>query len=1292
MDELLLPILPGSFLCYVYTAEEIAEHNHRIATGGRRQASGSARSSRAGTPTGTAPQSMSSFLPQSQPGGSGGDGGFNFTAGAATTNPFAQQNGMSAFGQQNGGSAFGSIDNTGTSFGSAFGGNNNNASQTPQQNGFNPPSTFSNQTSTNNTSSFGGFGQANQTSQPQQNGVTPSTATTATFPSFGKQNGDTSFKGFQSLQTPQQTQSTPGTSFGGFNSLQPNGDKAPATPSFGGFGSQKPSERLSSFASAAETPKPSTSLFTAATPQSKDSLFSGGSFGPLDTPVETPKAGTTSMFSNPQQSGSATGLFGASTSLPEQRATTPGGSVLPSLDASRTKTITHGMFTQNKTSETPSTNMFSFNQQASNGTLGAQETPKASNVLFGAAKTNGVSSNLFNGASNTEQQTPVFGQSTHSLQDTSMHTPGNTPQKPGSNAFDQSHSQPAANEQTGHSLPPSETPVGQGKSLFDCITPRDEPPATAQKTSFTPSASMFSGTNNKENETPSSGNLFQRTLSNEQPSSTQQQTSFTPSTSLYSKPASQASQTPSAAPWLSHVTGTPAAPITQVTPATPQPPVTAQRATTSTLSMSEPISESEKGTFKVLNEGLLKHMSTQDPNTDWTTIMQYYLQQAAKIRNKPEPTFDAPVAPQTAPRPTSSSESLTDQHYSGISQAAKPSTPSTSNNMFQPASTPSNSNNMFGSASTPKPSLTNTSNLFQAAQTPRQPTLNAQSSRPPATDPVNRKRAGPFTEEEDEEDDERFPVTEKRPRHDEPLSYPKLPQGASDTAKLFQAALEKPAEKAKGVTEKQAAPASSFGGFKPSETSSLGGFQASAPPPSFGGFKPSSTSSLGGFQPSASTSSEQSGASNSDIGAFKPTASTTTTGGFNPSSTSITGGFNPSSTSTTGGFKPSESTSTTGDFKPTTASSAGFTPVNGGPPTVSPTALKAGAFLSAFGQKANAEEEKERKKRKLDDYDSDEETEEEWAARDEEEQKAKRQKIAEASKETSGFVFNATAAKKAGEAVSVFSHLSQSASEASDYETDDGNADDKVEPEKAQGPGDNTWNMKTPIKFGASMSGNESTTPAAAPPGFSMFGTTPATSSTGFLNVPSTTKPTMGFNFLSNAGSSAGTSRASTPGITTDGEGSAADGGDEEETQRGEPQVEDQTGLRPEETAHEDVVFYCHSATAKKIKPKKDENTPTGQAKGWVTVATGPLYVLKNKDTGRARVLLKVPPYGNAKMNFPLIAKMNYVVAGRKKNMVQGAFVDHIDEQQPKVAAYLLEVGTEDAPGLAEALMESRPE
>ena len=405
-------------------------------------------------------------------------------------------------------------------------------------------------------------------------------------------------------------------------------------------------------------------------------------------------------------------------------------------------------------------------------------------------------------------------------------------------------------------------------------------------------------------------------------------------------------------------------------------------------------------------------------------------------------------------------------------------------------------------------------------------------------------------------------------------------------------------------------------------------------------------------------------------------------------------------------------TTSTGGFQPTTSTSTGFTPANAGPPTVSPTALKSGNWLSAFGKKASAEEEKEKKKRKLEDYDSDEETEDEWKKRDEEAQAAKRAKLMQEAQKGSGFVFNAAAAKTSGEAAKTF-RLSQTPSEASDNELDD----DKADAEKAQGSGDNTWKPNTPLKFGASTIGKETTTPKAPPPTLgnlfgstpttgatnvfsstpatgntNLFGSTPANGSSSFLNVPGANKPTLNFNFASNPASSVATSRASTPGVTTDGEGSTAGEGDEDDGQPSEPQVEDQTGLRPEETANEDVLITCPNTTARKIRTKKDPEAPGGQSRGWATVGCGPLYVLKNKDTGKTRVLLKVPPYGNAKMNFPVMQKMNYEVSGKKGSMVQGAFFDHIDEpNQPKVAVYLLDVGKDNAAELTKLLNENRP-
>ena len=313
----------------------------------------------------------------------------------------------------------------------------------------------------------------------------------------------------------------------------------------------------------------------------------------------------------------------------------------------------------------------------------------------------------------------------------------------------------------------------------------------------------------------------------------------------------------------------------------------------------------------------------------------------------------------------------------------------------------------------------------------------------------------------------------------------------------------------------------------------------------------------------------------------------------------------------------------------------------------------------------------------------------------------------------SGFAFNAAVVKTSGAAARAFSHMSQTPSEASDNELDD----DKADAEKAQGAGDNTWKPNTPLKFGASTTGRETTTPVAPPPSLgnlfgttpatggsslfnftpgtgstNLFGSTPANGSSSLLNVPGGNKPTINFNFASNPASSVATSRATTPGVTTDGEGSTAGDNDEDDAQSNEPQVEDQTGLRPEETANETLLFTSHNVTAKKVKTKKDPDAPGGQSRAWATVGCGPLYVLKNSDTGKTRVLLKVPPYGNAKMNFPLMDKMRYEISGKKKNLVQGAFMDHIDEPNtPKVAMYVLDVGAEAAGELLQVLNENRP-
>ena len=624
--------------------------------------------------------------------------------------------------------------------------------------------------------------------------------------------------------------------------------------------------------------------------------------------------------------------------------------------------------------------------------------------------------------------------------------------------------------------------------------------------------------------------------------------------------------------------------------------------------MTDGVSDLEQKTLKVLNDGLRAHMATQDPSADWSSIMRYYMQQAATIRKKPEPRFSAPASAPAQPAPK-----------------AVPGTPSVQppTPQKQPPTTPgaAPSRNIFG---TPKPS--GPSDLLQ----------------PPRTAPVNKNKRRA------EDDAERAPATEKRVRSDAPVEYPSLPDNASETARKFQAALKKPEpdfDAAKRQAEKEAK--------EKTERERL-------------------------------EKEKQSQTSN-------------------------------------GGFKP-----------------AGFTPAGSGMPNFSAPSAGSNGFLASFDKKAGAEEDKERKKRKDNDYDSDEETEEAWAARDKIEQEAKRKKILADAKKGSGFVISATPSAAVSESgdtdngsdkesatggslfdritprdapkssglfsgaskptsnmfgtpaagSNIFGHLSQPASDKDSVSSKDFEQD-SVEPEKEAGPGDNTWKPNTPIKFGASTSNpTESTTPAAPPPVFgNLFGTAQKTlnDNTGHLNVPGS-KPTFGFNFGGQPGS-LGTSRASTPGFTTDGEGASTAGEEEDQPPPQEEQVEDQTGLLAEEQEHEDVLLQVPVAKGAKFDEKKDPDTGE-MAPGWVEQCKGPLYILKNKESGKVRVLLKVPPLGRPRMNFHPVKKMSYEAIGKKGTMIQGVFVDHFDTKNPtKLSKWLITVGkAEDAKEIARLL------
>lgn len=866
---------------------------------------------------------MASFqIPQS--GGDGGGSAFNFSMNSGpSTNPFQNANGATptpppTFGanpqsnQQNGGG--GMFGNNNTSFGSTFG---SNASTQPQSNGF----SFGAQNNTNGNSNSFAFGSSNQ-NQPQQNGATPN-SNTSSFTGFGQANGNAS-KPFQFGNSQQQTQSTQGTSFGSFgpnehsngdkpapslggfgqSNQQQNGDKPatpftfgagtqanaekPATPSFGGFGQNSTTQ--------AQTNGEKSSIFGTTqqpqqTPQSNaGSLFTFnsqnqgiGNKKPTPEPSaqssETPKAPMGGLFGAQPSSGK--GLFGATPPPQESSgAVKPGDSI---FSAQSKPKLGGNLFTsdmaEGKRPESPAPT-FGQSAQQKPATTDPDQTPKPNNNIFGGlsqSQANAVqdtpkpSSNLFSassfGRTPAQPATASKNMFNQSVQDTSMHTPGGTPQK--SSLFT-----PAASQQNA---PPaerasaSETSAPSG-SLFDRIKAGNETPATAQKDTeqfrpeqpaTTPAAS-FGGTSGAPSTAQkplfsSSTNLFNTPAPQPKASS-----------DLFGKPADQAAL--SATPKAPSISAK--APATQPSASSqPARAASSQRASTT----ADVIPDNEKGTFKVLNEGLMAHLGTQDPTADWTTIMEYYLQQAAIVRHKPPPDLKAlSAAPPSTATTAQSMERSVAPSAARTSEENALSKKAPAFGQSQPAaSSESASSNMFGSsfAATPKAPASFQRNMSSDAQQTPKPSL----FQPPATAPVNRKRSA-------DEDAERPPATEKRARAAESTAYPKLPDNASDVSKAFYSALENKSAgaslfspKTNGVTSESAAkddagkdkahqapaPAgvqvmgSGSGGFTPSGS----GFT-----PSTSGFKPSTS----GFKPSTSgfTPSMPSGGASNFMAAF----------------------------------------------------------------------------------------------------------------------------------------------------------------------------------------------------------------------------------------------------------------------------------------------------------------------------------------------------------------------------------------------------------------------------------------
>lgn len=979
---------------------------------------------------------------------------------------------------------------------------------------------------------------------------------------------------------------------------------------------------------------------------------------------------------NTQQNGSNTpSFFGASpAATPEP--STPGESVFNSV-ANKSNGIKPGMFTptQQNGEETPKPATFSFGN-----TNGAQTPSQPSTFSFGQSQTaqpTPSSNNVFGGFGKTNE-TPKFSFGASKGDDHNMDK-SEEPAAPATEAPS------TAGRSLFDRMPPAssaepETSSTAGKSLFERMTPTD-PPATEPRPSFAPSSSLFGA--KPVDQTPSNPSksffeppatapkpttsLFQ---SNKETDATPKPTASLfqfnketdaaptpkPATSLF-QPSKDKEAAPAAKPLFAPATPPPAK---SVSPPAPQAslfaPAAASKPEASAASASGP------DTFKALNEGLIAHLKGQDTSKDWTPIFAYYMKQATNVTNEGE-------------------------------QTPKPSAPV---NYFAPQQSAPAVPPVFSSQVTPKAPAP--SNMFKHAQTPAvgSSLRNQITQSPPATAPVSRKRSA---DDELTKDSDSFrpPATEKRARPNEPVAYPKLPDTASNTAKLFQSTLEKstsdapkfgpPADVVAKVREDAAKKAgaekssSSPFSFQPNASSSSGagpvGFK-----PTFGGASSGAGNAFASFAEKAKAKEEEerkkrkdedydSDEDEAEWEAKDKAAQEEKARKIREAAQKAPGFiFNPSSGNDKHGSKAAPAFT----LKPATEDG-----------------------LSAFAKKAKATEEQERKKRKDEDYDSDDD-EAEWEAKDKAAQEEKARKIREAAQKAPGFVFNAPAGAKS--TTSIFAQTpTKPASTSSNIfgqskSTDAESSADKAEAEKEQGTGDHTWKPNTPIKFGASTAGQGSTTPAAPPPANpfgGLFGSktmTPATDK-GKLGLPSK----VGFNFGPATNSSLATSRATTPGLTTDGEASTA-GDDESEEPSDQPkeaQIEDMTALLPEEKEGNEVIFEADMCKVSKFDEKKTED---GMKPAWVEKGKGPVYVLKDKTTGKVRILVKVAPLGRLAMNFAPLKGSPYNV--KSKKTVMGAFMDHLDKtpsKQGKVSSWTILLREPTlAEKLAQALTDGRPE
>ncbi|EFQ85408.1 hypothetical protein PTT_19648 [Pyrenophora teres f. teres 0-1] len=181
--------------------------------------------------------------------------------------------------------------------------------------------------------------------------------------------------------------------------------------------------------------------------------------------------------------------------------------------------------------------------------------------------------------------------------------------------------------------------------------------------------------------------------------------------------------------------------------------------------------------------------------------------------------------------------------------------------------------------------------------------------------------------------------------------------------------------------------------------------------------------------------------------------------------------------------------------------------------------------------------------------------------------------------------------------------------------------------------GDQTFKAGTPIKFGQAPA----TEKKGGLPQFSFSPSTPSPAE--FSTTPAKAPPSI-FNFSSanSVTSSVFSSRAGTP-LSEAGETSAASAAEDEEEGDKQEQI-DLSQLTEEETKAFDIVFHTEVALA-----KHQVNN------AWTNIARGPMWILKDKETGKCCVRVRLAS-GATPLNYQILPSLPATVTGASKKMV----------------------------------------